>query len=322
MKYATRINSFKQSPYYKDQNLSTINVINLISQIDGITDIELNFPQAFEGSTIPKIKDAVKNAGLKVSGVALRYEHIFENGEFTNPDEKIRQKAIQMTKDAVDVCRQLGGSVTTIWTANDGFDYPFQINYNDAWDKTVDALKRVTTAYPDNKISFEYKPYEPRTFSLIEGISSTLLLEDEVGAKNLGVTLDFCHMLMKRENPAYSLALAARKHRLLGFHLNDGQGNTDDGLMLGTVHLLETLEFIYYAKKYHYDEVNYFDTFPIRENPIKECQQNIEMYKRLSNFIDDLGLDEIDSLINSQDGLSVQRKLLLNLLNNHDMSHN
>ena len=75
------------------------------------------------------------------------------------------------------------------------------------------------------KVSIEYKPCEPRAFSMIDGIGLTLQMIDEVDRPNIGVTLDFCHMLMKRENPAYSLRLAARKNKLYGLHMNDGYGN-------------------------------------------------------------------------------------------------
>lgn len=313
MEYAVRLNSFKQHPKFQDKKLSTIDTIKLISEIDGVTSLELNFPQAFLDTSYDQLKNAIDQSGLKVSGIALRFEHDYLNGEFSNPDPKIRQKAVKTTKDAVEMCNSLNGSVTTIWPANDGFDYSFQIDYASAWDDCMQGIKEVAQAFPDDKISFEYKPYQPRTHSLIDGIGLTLLMLEEIGQPNLGVTLDFCHMLMKRENPAYSLALAAQRNRLFGFHLNDGYQDNDDGLMLGSVHLLQTLEFIYYAQKYHYDEVNYFDTFPIREDPVKECEANIKMYQRLVDFVNQAGLSAIQKLIDDHDGIKVQ-KLLLDLL--------
>ena len=54
---------------------------------------------------------------------------------------------------------------------------------------------------------------------------------------NLGVTLDFAHVLYADEQPAFAAALIARHSRLLGVHLNDGYGKRDDGLMVGAVHL-------------------------------------------------------------------------------------
>ena len=46
------------------------------------------------------------------------------------------------------------------------------------------------------KISIEYKPYEERNFAMIDSTGMTLYLLEEINRKNVGCTLDFCHMLM------------------------------------------------------------------------------------------------------------------------------
>lgn len=312
MKFAARINSFRQSPLLvrEGRNLSIEECLEKISKIKGITHVELNYPEHFQDVTIAEMKQLVQKYHLKVSGVALRYKGKYLHGEFTNPIEEIRHEAVRETIEAVEACIELGGDVTTIWLANDGFDYPFQCDYNRALDQEVAALKQVAEMFPEHKISFEYKPYQPRAYSFIGDIATTLLVLDEVGAPNMGVTLDFCHMLMKKESPAYSLAWAARKNRLMGFHLNDGYKDNDDGLMLGSVHLMQTLEFIYYAKKYNYDGVNYFDTFPMREDPSAEVEANIETYLALDSYIDSYGLKEIEKLIEAGDAVKVQHFML------------
>lgn len=102
------------------------------------------------------------------------------------------------------MCKFLEGNTVTLWFGYDGYDYPFQQDYFRAYELLVDALRIVTRAHGDMQFSFEYKPYEPRTFSFIGDVSSTLMLIDDVGSDNLGITLDFCHMIMKKENPAFS----------------------------------------------------------------------------------------------------------------------
>ena len=161
------------------------------------------------------------------------------------------------------------------------------------------------------KISLEYKPYEPRQFYFINDIGTTLLAVLEADCDNLGITLDFAHMLMKKENPAYSLALAAERGQLFGFHLNDGYGSHDDGLLLGSVSLLQTLEFIYYMKRYEYNGVIFFDTFPLREDPVKELELNIRVFNRISDWIDNIGMERLADLVAQQDALKVQEMLVL-----------
>ena len=61
----------------------------------------------------------------------------------------------------------------------------------------------------------EYKPYEERSFAMVDSTGMTMYLINEVDRPNVGCTLDFCHMLMKHDSPSYGLALAARQERVL-----------------------------------------------------------------------------------------------------------
>lgn len=72
MKFAARINSFKKSPLYK--KISVLDCIEIISKIDGITHIELNYPEHFENIKVEEVKEALIKHNLKLSGIALRYD--------------------------------------------------------------------------------------------------------------------------------------------------------------------------------------------------------------------------------------------------------
>ena len=126
----------------------------------------------------------------------------------------------------------------------------------------------------------------------------------DVNRPNLGATLDFCHMLMKHDNPAMAADILGARGKLYGIHLNDGYGRKDDGLMIGTANLSKTLEFLYYVKKHDYQNAIYFDTFPIREQGIKEAERNVRMITRLDQIIDELGIQALDELVAQNDGLN------------------
>ena len=305
MKLATRINSF-----IKKDDRTLIDVLDELGAIRGLTHVDLNYPEHFESQDIVEIKDALSRNNLAVNGIALRFREQFVNGELGNSDQILAQNAKQLCLDAVDLTKELGGNQITIWLGYDGFDYSFQIDYAKVWQQVTEAIREVADYDPRILVSIEYKPYEPRTHSLISDIGTTLLLINDIGRENVGVTLDFCHMKMKNENPAYGLALAAERGRLFGVHLNDGYGLTDDGLMVGSVNLVQTLEFIYYLKKYGYSGVIYFDTFPIRECPAAECETNIRLLQRYFSLIDSIGMAKIAEIIDKNDALAAQEILL------------
>ncbi len=302
MNYAGRMNSF----IFKGQNV--LDAIKAYRETKGMTHLEFNYPEHIAGYDLEEIKKAMGD--LKVNGFAVRWRNFFLNGDLTNPDEELRQKAITMCKEAADICRKLGGSVITLWLENDGFDYPFQMDYEYCFKQVVEAIQEVADYAKDMKISIEYKPYEERNFALIDSTGMTMYLISEVDRENVGCTLDFCHMLMKHDSPSYGLALAASKGKLFGLHMNDGYGFQDSGLIFGSVNFSLCAEFIYYLKRYHYDGVVFFDTFPIRENAILEVQANIDAFEQISKMVDKIGVEEINKIVAKRDGISAQNLIL------------
>ena len=237
MKYATRINSFLRF----DSNL--LNAFQSIGSIEGVDYVDLNYPEHFADYDIEVIKAKMEECGLRCNAINLRFRDKYIGGEFGNHEPAISQDAITLCREAADACRKLGGNQMIIWLGFDGFDYSFQIDYVSYWNRIVKAFRDVCD-YSKVPVSIEYKPYEERVHAFIDSFGTAVSILHDVDRENLGVTLDFCHMLMKRENPAYSLALAARKNKLYGLHMNDGYGELDNGLIFASVSLPQALEFV------------------------------------------------------------------------------
>jgi sugar phosphate isomerase/epimerase len=130
----------------------------------------------------------------------------------------------------------------------------------------------VCDACHDLKVSIEYKPTdEVSRFALVGSTGAALLLVQEVGRPNMGLTLDVGHMLMAGENPAQSIELASRTGRLFGVQLGDGHSRlgAEDGLMFASVHGLMALEVVFWLQRSGYEGYIYFDTFPLNENPVQ-----------------------------------------------------
>ena len=81
-----------------------------------------------------------------------------------------------------------------IWLGFDGFDYSFQIDYVSYWNRIVKAFRDVCD-YSKVPVSIEYKPYEERVHAFIDSFGTAVSILHDVDRENLGVTLDFCHML-------------------------------------------------------------------------------------------------------------------------------
>ena len=144
-----------------------------------------------------------------------------------------------LTKQAAQAALELGCNEVVVWSAFDGYDYPFQLDYDEAWRQLVEAFQEICDEYPNIKFSLEYKPTDENTrFFTVPSTAAAILLVDEIDRQNMGLTLDVGHMLMSGENPGQSIAAVGRRKKLFGIQLNDGYTRlaAEDGLMFGSVH--------------------------------------------------------------------------------------
>jgi xylose isomerase len=313
--YAARLNAFKigiKQKWPGRNRITTLDLLERASVVPGLNAADLNYPDHFDGLATPDIKAALDRFGIALNGLAMRYytEPEFKLGAFTHPDARIRRAAIDITKRGIDAGRSLGCHLMTLWMGQDGFDTSFQLDYGKAWDWTIEALQEVAAHDPQTEIAIEYKPNEPRSFALMPDVGCTLLAIREAGNANLGVTLDFAHVLYADEMPAHTVHLVARHSKLLGVHLNDGYGKRDDGLMVGSVHPIQTVELLVELSRQNYAGAIYFDTFPDHSgiDPEAECATNIAVVERLKSVAANLASDDtLASAIARQDSPASHR---------------
>lgn len=313
-RFATRLNSFSSRSHVEWPDLIGKPTVPQMAQraarVSGLTDLDLNYPDHVSGNPA-ELGRKLKDLGLAVNGFAMRYytNPAFKLGAFTHPDAGVRREAIDLTKKGIDALRNAGSNLMTLWLGQDGFDYTFQADYDRLWQHEIDGIREVCEHDPDCLISIEYKPNEPRSYSMMPDCATTLLAIKEINATNLGVTLDFAHVLYADEQPAFAAALIARHSRLLGVHLNDGYAKRDDGLMVGAVHTLQTIELLRQVRRDGYGGAIYFDTFPDLTglDPVQECEVNIKTVKRMLKFVDRLEQDKrLTGAIDRQDAVSSQ----------------
>jgi L-rhamnose isomerase len=309
VRYAARLNSFRGGGNPASKRKGVLGLLERAAQVPGLNAVDLNFPDHLDGVEVGEMRSCLDGLGLSINGFAMRYysEPGFKLGAFTHPDAALRQAAIDLTKRGIDSMLEVGGSLMTLWMGQDGFDYSFQADYAQLWDQTLAAMAAVADHAPNVEISIEYKPNEPRSFSLMPDIGTTLLAIHEIGRKNVGVTLDFAHVLYADEMPAYAAALAARGSRLFGVHLNDGYGKRDDGLMVGQVHPIQTMELLYVLDRIGYDRAIYFDTFPDLTglDPVAECAANIATVEAMRAVVKTLrGDNRLAAAIARQDAVT------------------
>ena len=311
--YAVRFNSFKTQAGAAAWKRGEGDLRAVLERMDGIAGLSgtyLNFPEHFTGSGNQVSSRLFADTGIKCSGLNIRFpDPAFVLGDFSNPSAELRAQAVDLCKRAVDACRELGAGELIIWPAHDGVDYPLQADYETMWNHELEGLAAVAAYAPDLRLSVEFKPSEPRRRSLLDSTATTLLAIRQLGFQNLGLTLDYCHVLMAKEQPAMSAMHCLKEGKLFGMHLNDGHGCLDDGLAIGTVTPIETLELVHYLTQYRFDGVIYFDTFPVGADPVAECALNIAQMERFCRLLEHADQDRLKTLRSEHDAIGIARLL-------------
>jgi xylose isomerase len=303
-RYATRLNSFRLKGGNK---IGAAAALRDVAKVKGIEAVELNFPQHFLGENEDLLKVA-RDSGLAVTALNLRYDGPdFAHGAFTHPNHKKRDEALRISCEAAAVAAKSGIDHVILWMGPDGYDYPFQADYKALWQMEIEGFRSVAMISDAVRVSVEYKPSDPRRRSLVSNMGEALLAVADVSLPNFGVTLDYCHLLMSQENPAFAASLALARGKLFGVHINDGYGPADDGLMVGTVTLWQTVELLWTLKQGGFKGTIYFDTFPDRLEPAAECAANIAMMERLSALIDLVKPEDVKRAQAAQNAVEASR---------------
>jgi xylose isomerase len=284
---------------YKDR-MSKEEILDQIATIPDCEAIEAVGTWDINSDNVSSFKELLAQRNLKLCSIVIDiFTRPWQNGSFMARDKKIRKKAIQVVKDAMDWASEIDNAVVDIWPGQDGWDYPFATNYVDAWGALVDGIREACDYRPDIRVTVEPKIKEPRTHIMCSGTGITLLLVREIDRPNLGICIDVGHGLAAYENVANSIAICkAFGDKLFHMHFNDSYRNTtDDDLMVASVHTIEYLEMVYWLRKTGFSGYWSLDTFPYREDALACVKENFEWLKAMNKLVDRIGEKNLDDLI-------------------------
>ena len=283
--------------------------IKAAASVPGLKGLELIAPLHVSRENVKDVKLWMQDAGLTTVSVNpyLWTEPQWRRGALTSPDPKVRSQAIDVAKKSIDIGRVLGCSKMDLWPGEDGWDYLFQVNYGQLWDNTAECVRQIAEYDPGYRIGIEYKIGEPRMSQYISTAAKAALFGAELGMDNVGAYLDYGHALIARENPADSVALLSRTHRLVGVHVNDNYGLEDDDMLVGSVHLWTTLEFLLALEDYGYKDWISLDIVPRRESAVQACKQSIAALKKIQAMIGKLDRAALAKAQAQMDAIETQR---------------
>ena len=157
----------------------------------------------------------------------------YKFGSFGNTDARIREMALQHTKDSVEIASRLQSRDISMWFA-DGSNYPGTANIRHRKQWFEESLKAVhADLSTGQRLLVEYKPFEPAFYHTdIADWGMALLLARSAGPQ-AKVLVDTGHHYLS-QNIEQIVAWLLSEGMLGGFHFNDRR-YADDDLTIGSI---------------------------------------------------------------------------------------
>lgn len=305
----------RHCPSYNDTEFKYEELFERAASIDLIQGVDMVSDEIF-WENYDVIKKSLKKYNLKAVSIVVDLfgKPLWKQGSLSSVSADVREQAVEAAKKTKDAAEELGCEFITIWPGQDGFDYMFQADYIQERTWFADGVREICRYKPEIDVALEYKIREPRTHNYISTVGTTILTVKEVSEKNCGIALDYGHALFSYEIPAESVALMKKwGGNLMHIHINDNFSYSDDDMIVGTVHSIDYLEWLFWLKKTGYDGWFTMDQFPYREDGRDAIHESVQWLDAMMTLIEKTDMKEIEIVIAKKDAVAaskLMRKLL------------
>ena len=176
-----------------------------------------------------ELKEYAGSLGMRIGAVNpnLFQEEEYRLGSVCNPDESIRRKATDHLLECVEVAKEVGSDILSLWFA-DGTNYPGQDSFVERRGRMLECLSEAYGAMPqDMRMLLEYKFYEPAFYHTDLSDWGTALTMCQKLGDRAQVLVDLGHHA-QGDNVEHIVAVLLDEGRLGGFHFNNRKYGDDD----------------------------------------------------------------------------------------------
>ncbi len=271
-------------------------------KVKGLDGLELVGNWHINDRNVAQVKRQLADAGFAIPMIVpdLWTQAKWGRGSLAAAEPAIRREAVAEVKRCMDWAEAAGCPYVDVWPGQDGFDYPLQADYQDAWKWLREGIAACAPHNRKVKVLVEYKLREPRNHCFISSAAKTLLLIQ--GIPNTGCLLDIGHSLAAAENVAEAAALLADHGALDYIHWNDNYRGWDDDLIPATVHQAEFLEIAYWLRRLGYQGWLTLDVFPYREEKVAAAEESFAWIRELFDAVEERGVAAITEIVRRGEG--------------------
>ena len=216
-----------RDPYEKIDDVAQVNAFT------GITPrVSLHIPWD-KTDDYDALRRHAEDRGIRIGTINSNVfqDEDYKLGSLTNPDERVRAKAIAHHLECIDIMRATGAPALKIWLP-DGTNYPGQDSIRERQDRLADSLSQIYAALDDDQLLvLEYKFFEPAFYHTDVPDWGTSLVHCLSLGERAKVVLDTGHHA-PGTNIEFIVAQLVRLGRLGAFDFNS-RFYADDDLIVG-----------------------------------------------------------------------------------------
>ncbi len=299
---------------YKPELAGASTVEKVRTAVDGLGDLmddyEFHYPQELSGENLEAVQEALDGHGIYCIASGLHLDPRFGKGALSSPDDATRAEALRLTREAIDLAAEIGAQMI-IWPGVEGYNYPFQTPYREAWSRFIDGVGEAAThaAAKGVTVFLEHKNSEPAMKILMRNIGMTLHVIhtlNKQGIDNVSVNMDWQHLIMNGENLAEYAALLAAEGLLGHQHANSGWGTFDDDNMVGATAFMETIELAIELRRANYGangERLGFDLYPYTEDAVGAVKRSVLQWRFIDGVAAKIDGDELRKAQHEKDAV-------------------
>ncbi|OLO76588.1 L-rhamnose isomerase [Actinomyces oris] len=216
-----------RDPYEKIDDVAQVNAFT------GITPrVSLHIPWD-KTDDYDALRQHAEDRGIRIGTINSNVfqDEDYKLGSLTNPDERVRAKAIAHHLECIDIMRTTSAPALKIWLP-DGTNYPGQDSIRERQDRLADSLSQIYAALDDDQfLVLEYKFFEPAFYHTDVPDWGTSLVHCLSLGERAKVVLDTGHHA-PGTNIEFIVAQLVRLGRLGAFDFNS-RFYADDDLIVG-----------------------------------------------------------------------------------------
>ncbi len=183
----------------------------------------------FDDADVDEVQSCAHSQGIEIGAInpTLFEEDEYKFGSLASPDAEARQMALDHVHRSIDIMKQTGSEVLSMWLA-DGTNYPGQDDLRARKHRMTGGLQQAHDALPDGATMLvEYKLFEPAFYATdIADWGASMLYCRNCGPQ-AKVLVDLGHHALGT-NIEQIVAFLTDEEMLGGFHFNNKKYADDD----------------------------------------------------------------------------------------------